>query len=356
MAKSARAHVFEGMEELPAALAPFVEKRLETSLPGHWQVEVAERLRLKPNGDGAVGWDQQGLLKAMMSYWNEAFKSVLGHAERSYVSELLDVRNKLSHNEDFTYDDAERALDTMRPLGSGGQRQRRGRGDRPAARGDPAREIHRDAAQRGEEDPAARHRRRDGGRPETLARGGRAAPRRGDGRLHAGRVRRRSRHGRRRAWTGGICRPGRVLRPHLPHRGPLRPPDRRGQAPVRCGRRPGGRAADQFRRRQDPFHAGALPHGRPHAAPRPAGPRRPARRCRAGPARPRLPRRAGRHQAGPAGRAEGGRPHHPHHLGRDGLAAGAARQASRWSPRRTRRASRRGRPCSAASSPRTRRA
>jgi HEPN domain-containing protein len=31
-------------------------------------------------------------------------------------SELLDVRNKLSHNENFTYDDAERALDTMRRL------------------------------------------------------------------------------------------------------------------------------------------------------------------------------------------------------------------------------------------------
>lgn len=41
---------------------------------------------------------------------------VLGHPERSYISELLDVRNKLSHNESFTYDDAERALDTMRRL------------------------------------------------------------------------------------------------------------------------------------------------------------------------------------------------------------------------------------------------
>jgi predicted AAA+ superfamily ATPase len=41
---------------------------------------------------------------------------VLGHPERSYVSELLDVRNKLSHNEAFSYDDAERALDTMRRL------------------------------------------------------------------------------------------------------------------------------------------------------------------------------------------------------------------------------------------------
>ncbi|MBF9033364.1 DUF499 domain-containing protein [Rhodobacterales bacterium HKCCE2091] len=117
MAKSTRQHVFEGMELLPEALIPFVEKRLESSLQGHWQVQVVERVRgLRPNGKGQVNWDQQGLLQAMMAFWKEAFAMVLGHPERSYVSELLDVRNKLSHNEAFTYDDAERALDTMRRL------------------------------------------------------------------------------------------------------------------------------------------------------------------------------------------------------------------------------------------------
>lgn len=117
MAKSTRQYVFEGMELLPAALTPFVEKRLESSLKGHWQIEVVQRVQgLKPNSTGDVGWDQQGLLKTMMAFWKEAFASMLGHPERSYVSELLDVRNKLSHNETFTYDDAERALDTMRRL------------------------------------------------------------------------------------------------------------------------------------------------------------------------------------------------------------------------------------------------
>jgi predicted AAA+ superfamily ATPase len=117
MAKSTRQYVFEGMELLPEALVPFVEKRLESSLTGHWQVEVVQRVSgLKPNSTGEVGWDQQGLLKTMMAFWKDAFAVVLGHPERSYVSELLDVRNKLSHNETFTYDDAERALDTMRRL------------------------------------------------------------------------------------------------------------------------------------------------------------------------------------------------------------------------------------------------
>ncbi|MBB4642744.1 DUF499 domain-containing protein [Rhizorhapis suberifaciens] len=117
MAKSTRQYVFEGMELLPDALVPFVEKRLENSLKGHWQIEVVQRVQgLKPNSTGEVGWDQQGLLKTMMAFWKEAFSTVLGHPERSYVSELLDVRNKLSHNETFTYDDAERALDSMRRL------------------------------------------------------------------------------------------------------------------------------------------------------------------------------------------------------------------------------------------------
>ena len=117
MAKSTRQYVFEGMELVPTALTPFVEKRLETAIKGHWQLEVVQRVQgLRPNSTGEVGWDQQGLLKTMMAFWKDAFANVLGHPERSYVSELLDVRNKLSHNENFTYDDAERALDSMRRL------------------------------------------------------------------------------------------------------------------------------------------------------------------------------------------------------------------------------------------------
>ncbi len=117
MAKSARQQVFEGMELLPEALIPFVEKRLESSLKGHWQVQVLEKLPgLRPNGNGKVGWDQAALFNAMDRFWMDAFKAVLGRAERSLVNELVDVRNKLSHNETFTYDDAERALDSMRRL------------------------------------------------------------------------------------------------------------------------------------------------------------------------------------------------------------------------------------------------
>ncbi len=115
MAKTTRQYVFEGMEVLPEALTPFVEKRLENALKGHWQIQVAETLRLRATR-GNISWDQAALLNAMNRYWGEAFKTVLGRAERAIVNELVDVRNKLSHNAAFTYDDAERALDSMRRL------------------------------------------------------------------------------------------------------------------------------------------------------------------------------------------------------------------------------------------------
>ena len=132
MAKSTRQHVFEGMEVLPDALIPFVEKRLESALTGHWQTRVAEKVSgLRPDRDGRIAWDQASLLNAMDRFWADTFRAVLGRAERAIVNELVAVRNKLSHNEPFTYDDAERALDSMRRLmeaiGAGGPAERLGR-------------------------------------------------------------------------------------------------------------------------------------------------------------------------------------------------------------------------------------
>ena len=116
MAKSTRNIVFDGMEILPEALTPFVEKRLESSLKGHWQAEVAHKFRMKSNRDGSIAWDQAGLLNAMNIYWDDAFRAVLGRTERAIVNELVDVRNRFAHNDPFSYDDAERALDSMRRL------------------------------------------------------------------------------------------------------------------------------------------------------------------------------------------------------------------------------------------------
>ncbi len=117
MAKSTRQTVFEAMELLLASLIRFVEMRLESAFSDRWQSEVANRLvHLKVSSSNQVAWDNLSLLQAMERFWNEAFRDVLGRAERSWVVELTTVSNKLSHSEPFSYSDAERALDTMRRL------------------------------------------------------------------------------------------------------------------------------------------------------------------------------------------------------------------------------------------------
>ena len=60
----------------------------------------------------------QALLRAVLDEWDAAFRSRLPSVARSYVHELLDVRNRWAHEEPFTDAEAERALDTIRQLAS----------------------------------------------------------------------------------------------------------------------------------------------------------------------------------------------------------------------------------------------
>lgn len=52
----------------------------------------------------------------MWDTWTEVFGQTLGRAERSLVSELMEVRNKWAHQTPFSGDDAHRALDSMQRL------------------------------------------------------------------------------------------------------------------------------------------------------------------------------------------------------------------------------------------------
>ncbi len=61
-------------------------------------------------------WDAAGVLKLMWETWNDVFGRTLGRAERSLVQELRDWRNKWAHQEPFSGDDADRALDSMTRL------------------------------------------------------------------------------------------------------------------------------------------------------------------------------------------------------------------------------------------------
>lgn len=117
MALSNRDRVGKGLEHLAEGLRPFVEQEMKAVYEDRWLYAAAESLRL----ESTKARDEQlrdvyALLRVMWTQWNNVFGRVLGRAERSNVSELIDVRNSWAHQEPFSVDDAYRALDTVQRL------------------------------------------------------------------------------------------------------------------------------------------------------------------------------------------------------------------------------------------------
>lgn len=118
MAITNQERIGKGMELLRVGLAPYVEREFESQHPGKAAEEASRYLKddrlvgKKPIAD----WDVAALLKVMWGSWNEVFGRTLGRAERSLVQELQDCRNKWAHQDPFTGDDTDRALDSMTRL------------------------------------------------------------------------------------------------------------------------------------------------------------------------------------------------------------------------------------------------
>ena len=102
MAITNQERVGKAMELLRAGLAPFVEREFDADQAGDSK-PVAE-------------WDVAALLRLMWDSWNDVFARTLGRAERSLVQELRDVRNRWAHQESFSSDDTDRALDSIARL------------------------------------------------------------------------------------------------------------------------------------------------------------------------------------------------------------------------------------------------
>ena len=116
MAMTNQERVGKAMELLRAGLAPFVEREVQSAVKaGTVRMDAVRRFAEDPMlGNKPIAqWDVAGLLKLMWETWNDVFKRTLGFAERSLVSELRDVRNKWAHQNPFSSDDADRALDSM---------------------------------------------------------------------------------------------------------------------------------------------------------------------------------------------------------------------------------------------------
>jgi predicted AAA+ superfamily ATPase len=72
--------------------------------------------------------DTQACFTLMWRQWKDIFQDKLGHTSRSYVSILIDARNKWAHQEPFTNEEAYRAADTagelLKAVNAGEQTQR----------------------------------------------------------------------------------------------------------------------------------------------------------------------------------------------------------------------------------------
>jgi len=112
MAKSNREKIGDAILLFKTGIKPFVERELQAHYGDDWKRQAAENLRFDPGND----WDTWAYLAVMWDHWNVVFRNTLGHAERSIVSELRDVRNKYAHEKSFSSDDTYRALDSMERL------------------------------------------------------------------------------------------------------------------------------------------------------------------------------------------------------------------------------------------------
>jgi predicted AAA+ superfamily ATPase len=117
MAITNHERVGKSLELLNAGLKPFVEREMLNAHGEKW-FEIARQSapgndRLFSRMKRPLDMDTQALLTLIWDQWNQVFSKILGHAERSLVSELRDTRNRWAHQNTFSTDDAYRALDSV---------------------------------------------------------------------------------------------------------------------------------------------------------------------------------------------------------------------------------------------------
>ena len=120
MALSNNERVGQALELLNVGLRPFVLREMQAVYGSRTTEEARATLRrnegrtLSGAEDGQ--WDTQAMLVILWDRWNDVFRNTLGHAERSLVSELREIRNRWAHQQTFSTDDTYRALDSISRL------------------------------------------------------------------------------------------------------------------------------------------------------------------------------------------------------------------------------------------------
>jgi predicted AAA+ superfamily ATPase len=106
------------LDVLADGLKPVVEQAFAKAYGPSWVSTVAAEKEMATGASGASDPnDPQFLLNAIQFHWRTTLGKTLGVAERNYVAELRDTRNRWAHGgKPFTNDDVYRAFDTAERL------------------------------------------------------------------------------------------------------------------------------------------------------------------------------------------------------------------------------------------------
>jgi predicted AAA+ superfamily ATPase len=128
MALSNKERVGRILEALKEGLVPFILREYRTVYTKKGYVNEIDATLASASFPGLPkdAWEgEQALLSALDTHaclhlmwrkWKEAFQEKLGHVGRSYVSEMIEARNKWAHQGAFTNDEAYRIADTASRL------------------------------------------------------------------------------------------------------------------------------------------------------------------------------------------------------------------------------------------------
>jgi predicted AAA+ superfamily ATPase len=119
MALTNKERIGRMLDVLAAGLRPVVDQEFTKAYGPTWVSVVAAEKEMSTGSTGSSDPnDPQFLLNAIQFHWKATLGKSLGTAERNYVAELRDTRNRWAHGagKPFTNDDVYRAFDTAERL------------------------------------------------------------------------------------------------------------------------------------------------------------------------------------------------------------------------------------------------
>src|SRR4051794_37205218 len=116
MPQTNQERVNTGMELLRQGLQPFIERELREAYGESWREKAKQSIGNPEARLTGESIDVMILLKLIDREWRDLFSTRLGKSHRAIVHELIAVRNSWAHQETFTNDDTDRALDSVTRL------------------------------------------------------------------------------------------------------------------------------------------------------------------------------------------------------------------------------------------------